>query len=522
MADFSNSDRDVFLVKMERMIDRGALLSRYSRTSNLDIREVYRKEFANDARRGEDFYRRVFLEYGDESVAELVTAQVSVQNISNILTKFIEDQRIGLSYLEKSSRYVPYNRKKEGRYLYNSPEKLGIPQPLSSEYDEFCTDLFEFYERNYSRAQEYFTRMWPMDSLLFPGPSGNDVPYDELDAESRDLAEKSYRSAVRARALDDLRALLPASTMTNLGISGNGRSFIYLIQRMKSSGLPEAHNIADDLFHELRNELPELMEASINSYGERQIRYMAFQSENLNPSDIPNRGPVCSFLEWDKEPESAVRVASLLRFRESGEDISGIMEGMRKQGMDNTGDILDHYIEARKSRRDKVPRAFEACNYFLQIRSNFGAFRDIQRHRFLSISRPLLTPYHGYTVPPYFSSDENTSKEYRSLMERTLPLYGKIRGASTAEMAQYVVPFAFIYPISLVSNLRELVHFCELRSTPQSHYDLRELSSDIYKGVKDRTPLLSKAFRFVDTGEYALGRLRSEQRKERKLRDMDH
>ncbi len=120
---FSNFDKNIFLINLESQLDRGALLSRYSRTSSLDIRELYSKEFENNESRGKDFYRRVFLEYGDESVAELVNVQLSIQNISNISAKLIEESRIGLSYLEKSSRYV----------LIDSSEEItdGISYPKS-------------------------------------------------------------------------------------------------------------------------------------------------------------------------------------------------------------------------------------------------------------------------------------------------------------------------------------------------------------------------------------------------------
>ena len=521
MSEFSNSDGDVFLVKLERMIDRGALLSRYSRTSNLDIRDVYHKEFEKDSKRGEDFYRRVFLEYGDESVAELVTAQVSIQNISNILTKLIEEQRIGLSYLEKSSRYVAYNKKSGGSYLFCPPESIGIPGELEEEYRNLCNDLFEFYDKCLLPAQEYFMKSWPKEDLLFPDADGAEIPFMELKGEALETAEKSYKSAVRARALDDLRALLPASTKTNLGISGNGRSFIYLIQRLKSMKIPEAQRVADSLYNELSNEFPELINAAVNRYGQKQIEYMQSELGKVNPMELKQNIPLCSFIDWDQEPSAAYRIASILRFQETGEDIPSIMEQLKQKGYDEVKSILDSYAERRKGRRDKVPRAYESCQYFLQVAVNFGAFRDVQRHRFLSISRPPLTPYNGYTVPPFFKSDAETLQKFKSLMGASSDLYGRIRKKAGHQVAQYVIPFAFVYPVSIVTNARELIHFCELRSTPQSHYDLRELSRAIYNGVREKTPAVSRAFRFVDTGDYALGRLRSEQKKELKLRNME-
>src|SRR4030095_5104619 len=110
---FSNSDRAVFAITTPRQVDRGALMSRYSRTDKT-MRRIFLDEFANNPTRGEEFYRKILLEYGDDSVAELGEAQVAVEGISNIAAKKIEDHRIGLSYLEKSSRYVAFDRKING------------------------------------------------------------------------------------------------------------------------------------------------------------------------------------------------------------------------------------------------------------------------------------------------------------------------------------------------------------------------------------------------------------------------
>src|SRR5216117_2085697 len=107
---FSNVDKPVFAIITPRQVDRGALMSRYSRTDKT-MRRIFPDEFAGNPNRGEEFYERVLLEYGDDSVAELGEAQVAMEWLSNIDAKKIEDHRIGLSYLEKSSRYVAFDQK---------------------------------------------------------------------------------------------------------------------------------------------------------------------------------------------------------------------------------------------------------------------------------------------------------------------------------------------------------------------------------------------------------------------------
>ena len=274
MDEFSNTDDDVFLVRTRRMIDRGALLSRYSRTATLDIRELYRKEFENDERRGTEFYKKVFIEYGDESVSELVTAQMAIQNVSNVVSKRIEEVRVGLSFLEKSSRYVRYDRKVDGNYLFARPEKIGISGQVAAEYTEVCNLLFSTYAELYEPMLETIRKMYPIEEMDFLSPElKKNLPYGNLTEKDRTIAKKSYDSSVRARSLDDLRFLLPASTLTNIGVSGNGRSYIELIRKLKHSGDIESEALARKIYSELLKEFPGLIENSMSARSEEIARY---------------------------------------------------------------------------------------------------------------------------------------------------------------------------------------------------------------------------------------------------------
>jgi thymidylate synthase ThyX len=122
LSHFTNSDKPIFAIISPKQVDRGALMSRYSR-SDKSMRRIFLEEFANNPNRGDEFYKRVLLEYGDDSVAELGEAQVAIEYVSNIAAKKIEDQRIGLSYLEKSSRYVSFDKKINGQYKYLKEKK---------------------------------------------------------------------------------------------------------------------------------------------------------------------------------------------------------------------------------------------------------------------------------------------------------------------------------------------------------------------------------------------------------------
>ena len=519
---FSNGDKDVFLVKIDSMIDRGALLSRYSRAASLDIREVYRKEFEGNTARGKDFYKRVFLEYGDESIAELVTAQMAVQNISNILTKAIEDLRVGLSYLEKSSRYVRYDRKVNGRYLYLDPEKAGIPENCREDYISSCDSLFDFYADNYEKALKFYGEKYPIDSIIFNESGVGPQHIDDFDAEERKSAEKSYTSSIRAKALDDLRYILPASTLTNLGISGNGRAFINLIQKLKSTGLPEALKIADSIYAELEQELPELINSAVSKHGMELIRYR----KDLSTLQVDLLGqetrklPEVELMQYDDDQQALKKSLSVFAFSNGKVDLASAFKGISSKRNDELTAIVEKLAALRQNRRHKLHRAFESVTYLFQITTNYGAFRDLQRHRFISINRQPLSDRFGFDMPPFFE-ETDLKDEYTSLMSNASEVFRKIEKSSSRSHAQYVIPYAYRYPVSAMMNLREATFFCELRSTPQAHPDLRKIAIDIYGEICRVNPSLGQLMKFVDQGEYSLGRLKSEQSKERKLKDLD-
>lgn len=507
MTEFSNRDRDVFVIKLERMIDRGALMSRYSRTANLDLREVYDKEFATNPDRGRDFYKRVFTEYGDESIAELVTAQIGVQNISNIATKVIEESRIGLSYLEKSSRYVNYDVKRNDEYLYLHGNKIGLNGKLMEDYDRYCDSLFEGYAAIRKKLESLMKEKFPFESVI-----ASDL-FKSSDTEES-ILQKTYSRSVRARAFDEVRNLLPSSTLTNLGISGNGRAFLSMIMRLRKSGLGELNSIAESVFSELQNELPELIDNANTDYSLRQLEYEKRRDKLREQKASEKPESLVRLLHHEDERIAMDRVFMARQYAESPYLKS---EDHGK----NFASALQEDIDLRKNRRHKPGRYYEFTNYTFEIATNFGSFRDLQRHRMMSVIRKRITPLFSYDLPPILSGDSDLAREYSDLMDTGKSLWNEIRKEAGEEIAQYVVPFGYTYPVIIHANLRELCYFTELRSTPQAHYDLRHISQDIFRNIQRVHPNLSKIIKFADMDDYVFGRLKSELRKEEKLKKLD-
>ncbi|WP_297214990.1 FAD-dependent thymidylate synthase [Thermoplasma sp.] len=507
---FSNEDRDVFLIKTDRMIDRGALMSRYSRASDPDIRSVYHREFEGNEKKSEEFYRRIFLEYGDESIAELVTAQVGVQNVSNIASKVIEEIRIGLSYLEKSTRYVAYDKKIDGHYLFMRPERIGIGGDSAREYEDLCNRLFDLYSAALPRIEDEISKLWPIESFDFSIDSGP-ANYRDLDENGKKLAQKSYRSSVRSRALDDARFILPASTLTNIGISGNARSFIHLIQKLKEYGLPETERISSDLYGELRQEFPQIIDDAVSKHGMDIIDYKK-SLMNMFPFTDGGKFEKVKLIRYGNEKDEIQKALAFLMYP-FAEDASSIISRVKAMDAAEISAILGKIRDMRKNRRMKIGRPFEAVNYVFEVTTNYGAFRDLQRHRFLTIMRKPLTASYGYDVPPIIAKIPDLSEEYSEAMREAAAVYARIREKYGYAMAQYAVPFAYRYPVVFSTNLAEAAYFIEIRSTPQAHFDLRDIAIRMYNEIRSVHPALAELIKFVDTGDYPLGRLSAEVKK---------
>src|ERR671935_885021 len=242
---FSNVDGQVFAITTPKQVDRGALMSRYSRTDKT-MRRIFLDEFITNPNRGEQFYEWVLSEYGDDSVAELGGAQIAIEWVSNIAAKKIEDHRIGLSYLEKSSRYVAFDQKINDQYKYHREERI-MASPYADQYLQACDHAFDVYSNNIQLMQKFISEKEPIDRFLFfDSNQKKETLYGNLKSDKDiESAKRIYKSVIKAKSLDVLRGLLPASTLTNLGITGNGRAFEYLLSTMYASSLKETKKLAD-------------------------------------------------------------------------------------------------------------------------------------------------------------------------------------------------------------------------------------------------------------------------------------
>ena len=523
---FSNTDKSVFAIITPKQVDRGALMSRYSRTDKT-MRRIFIDEFVNNPNRGSEFYNKILLEYGDDSVSELGDAQIAVEWISNIAAKKIEDHRIGLSYLEKSSRYVAFDQKINGQYKYHLEEDI-MSSSYADLYKEVCDYIFDTYSKNILQMQKFISESKPIDKFsFFDTASRRELCYSSLKSDTDiQSAKRIYNATIKAKTLDVLRGLLPASTLTNLGIAGNGRAYEYLLSTMFASDLNEIRSIADLLHAEISTVIPSFIKRSNDKHGKSFQLYVKdtkkaiseLAQRYLKNVNLEKNPEFVKLLNFDDNFNAEVKVSSAILYEYAvGQSLEDITRYVRSLEAKERHKIICSYTKFRANRRHRPGRAFEMVEYTFELFTNFGMFRDLHRHRLLTLERQLLSTKHGYDIPKEIF-DLGIVRDFKDCMYKCNEAYNLISN-KLPEQAQYVVNLAYRYPYFIKINLREATHMIELRTVPQGHADYRSVCQKIYRQIKNVHPILAKGIHFVDLNSTELARFTEEKNKERKRQD---
>lgn len=519
----SNLDKPVFALMNLPEVVKGALFSRYSRSAKslrrvlLDefmlsdelglkdmLRDMPKERKGKDivqTRKAEEFYERVLVGYGDDSVAELAGAHIALEDISIIATKIVEDARIGLSPLEKSTRYVYFDNPDEsGRWRYVR-EKTIMNSEFAALYEKTCDHCFQTYADLIPKISDFVMERIPQDDKT---------------------SERAYRSAIRAKTCDILRGLLPASTKTNMGFFGDGRAFEYLLTRMYADDLAEIRDLASSMQHELSAVIPSFVRRANDKYGVSMQGYLRNTQADMRkiasrPAFQGTGITECTTLVgYDKDAERKILVAALYPYvQKPMHEIAGIVDKMPKE---EKAALIKAYINQRGNRRHRPGRAFEMAFYTFDICANFGAYRDLQRHRILTQQRQPLTPYLGYKLPQEIK-DSGYESEFRGVMEQAKNAYEEIEKKHRVE-AQYLVPLAYNIRWHMTMNLREAYQMLELRSGMQGHADYRHVAQQMFREIEKVHPDLASGMIFMDMKDYPLARLESEKRIDRKLEEI--
>ena len=486
---------------------KGALFARYSRYPGT-LRRLFLEEFADslpqgaawDGREGEraaQLYERIFVGYGDDSVAQLGGAHVACEWVSNVLTKVLQRPRPA-AYLEQSTRYIAYDAPMPGGgYRYYSDPELGPA------YQQAMDALFDAYSDALPTV-----RAWVEET--FPRADGE--------------APAARARAVNAKALDLLRGLLPAASLSHMGIYASGQAYEQLILHLVGHPLPEARRYGELILAAIQAVMPSFVArvqrpdrggawaaqlAERRATGARWAARLGLQEAD---HDVARPSVALTHVDGDE----TLLLAALL-FEAAGTSEAQVRMAVEALGDAERAALLGDLVGERENRRHRPGRGFEALRYRFEIVSDYGAFRDLQRHRMLTVQWQALTPDLGAGVPDEIVA-AGVGDAYRAALERSAAAYRRLADRGLTDAAPYALCLGYRIRYVLDLNAREAMHLIELRSGREGHPTYRAVAHRMHALIAERHPAVAAAMTHVDTSseprlERILSELRSESRR---------
>jgi thymidylate synthase ThyX len=505
---FTNLEGPVFaLVNLPEVV-KGALFARYSRTRK-SLRRLFLDEFADDigdggstsdvgTERAEKLYDNVFFEYGDDSVAQLGGVHLACEQASQLLAKAIEWGRLA-AYLEQSTRYMRFDDKPGGRWRLTVPPEIA-GSPAEATYLAFADRTFEAYGRMYQPLSDHFVGRFPRE------PGDSDV---------------LYRSTITAKTCDTLRMLLPTGTRSNLGVYATGQSYEQMLLRMRAHPLAEVREYADLMLVELRKVIPAFLKRV--DLPDRGVAWTDYLRETrAETTEItarythgiePGARDLVTLTDHDPLGEEKVVAAAMYSTSDLPDD--RLLSLAHAMSEDERANVLRAYVGDRRNRRHRPGRAFERTSYRFDVLCDFGAFRDLQRHRPLTIEWQRLTPAEGYETPSAVV-DAGLQDEWHRVMEDSAATWSQLASVAGPDVAQYAVSMAYRVRFVMQMTAREAMHLIELRSSPQGHPAYRRVAHAMHDLIATAAGhrAIAEAMTYVDHSEVDLERLEAERRAE--------
>jgi thymidylate synthase ThyX len=502
---FTNLDRPVFCLTNLSETVKGALFARYSRWGGT-LRRLFLEEFAGDVpegarpldgkegERAARLYERVFSGFGDDSIAQLGGVHLACEWASNVLTKILQRGRLA-AYLEQSTRYIPYDQPMPGGgFRYYRDEELGPA------YAEAMDEIFAAYSTGLELVQRWAAERWPR----------------------RDEPERAWERSIRAKALDLMRGLLPASTLSHVGIFATGQAYEQLLLRLYASPLPEARAYGELIHAELKKVIPSFVaRVERPDRGGEWIDYLRRRREATERAvarlGLDRRegeaAPSVELVHVDGD-EADLLAASL--FERSGTSELEIRDRVAALDPVERGELIAELAGERRNRRHRPGRGWEAVRYRFEIVSDYGGFRDLQRHRMLTCQWQRFSPDLGAEVPEEVE-EAGAGDLYRRGLERSAAEFRRLEAQGLVEQAPYALCLGYRIRYILDMNAREAMHVCELRSGREGHPTYRAVAQAMHDRIAAVHPAIAAAMSFVDTSvEPRLERIMAEIRAHRK------
>ena len=461
-----------------------AAMARLSRRAD-DMRVTILDEFANAAtKKDEKLLQRVITAYGDDSVQQLVGQHIVVEGASNLLTKKLEWGRLA-SYLEQSTRYIYFDQRDEhGNYKYVVPGHFD--KKTKSIYIDLNDQIFDTYSVMVRKLTDYVR-------------AESSVPLTERDV--------AWQGATRAQACDAIRAVLPVSTKSTVGIFASGQALESLIMHLLSDELPEARITGEKLLREGRKVLSTFLErADKPERGGAMIAYRATTrdavkklAETILPTTHTSETKSVDLVGvW---PRNEFDLIPDMLYEHTNMSLREIQDAVSTWTYDEKEKVFSAYMGERLNRRHKPNRAIEKAHYAWDIVCDYGIFRDLQRHRMVDdLAWQDLTPRYGYDVPELVEQ-AGLVEEFQHCFDISLQLHSILVSAGYEKEAQYATLLGHKMRWKIMYNARQAFHFHELRTTPHGHPGYRKLVREMHEKLSEKHPLLGAAMKFVNQDE---------------------
>jgi len=498
-------DAPVFaLVNLPETV-KGALFARYSRYPGT-LRRMFLDEFAEslpaagatwdgaEGARATELYERIFLGYGDDSVAQLGGAHVACEWTSNVLTKVLQRPRLG-AYLEQSTRYIAYDQELPGGgYRYYRDDAFG------PRYAAAMDELFDIYAGALPQLTAWAERQFPRGA---EEPGG------------------AYARAIKAKALDLLRGLLPAASLSHMGIFATGQTYEQLILHLLAHPLPEAREYGRMILTAIQAVMPSFVaRVERPDRGGEWIGYLERREQAARSwvarlgLDRPGEadadaGPSVRLLHVDGTEDDLL--AALLFEASDTSEIETRAAVAALADAERTT-LLADLVGERRNRRHRPGRGFEALRYRFEIVADYGAFRDLQRHRMLTVQWQQLSPDLGAGVPLEVE-EAGCGDAYRRALDVSRAEYERLRDAGFERAGPYALCLGYRIRFVLDMNAREAMQLIELRSGREGHPSYRAVAHELHAQIAAVHPAVAAAMSHVDReSEPRLERILSEMR----------
>lgn len=430
------------------------------------------------------FLKTYAIDHGHNSLREGSVVHLAVERVSQLVTRFVQRER-RCSFEESSTRYIPFTAEMHWR----DPDVAAAGGELAAAYETVLRDTFALYTSATERLLAHLQRVRPLQAGEKEAP---------------------WLRTLKAEAFDAARYLLTPAIFTKWGVVIDARTLADVVTELRSHALAEFRLVGERMQQAAENALPTLLKhARPNAFAQRLQQLLPSLVRDLGLADAPVQRGVATghteLLAYDHDLDERL-LASLL-YEHTARPFAELRARVRTMTAAQREELLEQTMAARGP-HDAWPAAFEGAQPFeFETLLDFGAYRDVGRHRKGFQQQQALTTTHGFALPPLMT-EAGLRDDYVAVLERAATLQQQI-AREFPHAAGYVTPFAFLQRVRISFDPRQVAYFVELRSGPEGHFSYRQVALDMLARMREVAPLFARFVRAKEGGAF-LGRLDSE------------